>query len=353
MMQIGPRLWKTGLAVTLTIFLVRLTGQHYEVYGAVAAALAVAPSAARSLRAMGQQVSSHLIGSLVGTAAILLLGPSPLVIGGAVILVLWLLQRTGLREMAPMAATVALFVMAPHSDDAATYAAWRLLSVLIGSVVGTAVNALVLPPDYLTATRRALDSAGEGLDRFILLVVDRLPDPHQLTKAEVLSGAARVEVQINEARRLYLLLAESRRAGQMPEGEVLERALKVLSSLLERIQVIHKAALYAERSQQYQVQLPEIQAALAHLVEQRRALYSDLLQPGARPDLLPALGELERRFESSPGLPSSDAEVEPFFRLYRMRSSVSYMANRLARLWVAKENALGQPPSIESRRAAI
>lgn len=352
-MQIGPRLWKTGIAVTLTIFLVRLTGHHYEVYGAVAAALAVAPSAVRSLRAMGQQVSSHLIGSLVGTAAVLILGPSPVVIGGAVILVLWLLQRTGLREMAPMAATVALFVMTPHSDDAATYAAWRLLSVLMGSVVGTAVNALLLPPDYLAATRTALKAAGAALDQFILHVTDRLVHPQQLTKAEVLAGAATVEAQIGEARRLYLLWVESHRADQRPHREVLERALKVLSSLLERIQVIHKAALYAERGQQYGIQLPEIQAALARLAEQRRVLYDGLLEPGAGSGLLPVLAELERRFESSPGLPESDAEVEPFFRLYRMRSSVSYMANRLARLWVARENALGSNPSPEPQRPAV
>lgn len=56
-----------------------------------------------------------------------------------------------------------------------------------------------------------------------------------------------------------------------------------------------------------------------------------------------ALVEMEQRFESSAGLPTSEDQMEPFFRLYRMRSSISYMVNRLGRLLVAKEAALPQP----------
>ncbi|MFZ5828041.1 MAG: FUSC family protein, partial [Bacillota bacterium] len=341
MIPIGPRLWKTGLAVALTLFLIRLTDHPYEVYGAVAAALAVAPSASRSLRSMTAQISAHLIGGLVGSLAILLFGPNPLVIGGAVILVLLLCQRFGWKELAAPTVTVALFVMAPHADSVTAYSLWRLLSVLTGSVVGALVNAFILPPDYQGATLQAMERAGAALDRFMLDLTHRLPRPHAITKAEILAGAAKVEAEIGEARRLHLLMSESQR-GQAGQREVIERAIKVLASLLERIQVLHKAALVAERAAEYPVQLPEIQAALTDLVAHRKALYTMLLVPDPHRTLPGALAELEHRFESPGGLPASPEEVEPFFRLYRMRSSVSYMANRLGRLYVAKEAAL--PP---------
>lgn len=341
MLQIGPRLWKTGLAVALTVFLVRLTGHDYEVFGAVAAALAVAPSASRSLRTMSNQIVANLVGGLVGTLAMLLFGPNPLVIGLTVILVLMICQRYGLKELAAMAATVTLFVMvAPHSDDVTTYTLWRLISILIGSAVGTLVNAFIVPPDYQAATQRALERAGGELDSFILSVAGRLDQPNVIEKAEILAGAARVESQIAEARRLSLLLAESRRPEQARQKEVIDRAIKVLASLLERIQTIHKASLVAGRSPEYPVQLPEIQAALSALVLYRKQLYGMLLRPDPVQTLGPALLEMERRFESPTGLPASEGAVESFFRLYRMRSSVSYMANRLSRLYVAKEAAL-------------
>lgn len=350
MLQIGPRLWKTGLAVALTFLLVGLTGHHYEVYGAVAAALAVAPSASRSLRTMTIQIIANLIGGLVGSLAILLFGPNPLVIGATVVLVLLICQQYGWKELAATAVTVTLFVMAPHSDSVTTYTLWRLVSVLIGSVVGTLVNAFILPPDYRVVTLKAIDRAGAALDAFILSIADRLDRPHGIAKAEVLAGAARVEAQITEARQFSLLMSESQPPDEIRQKEVIERAIKVLASLLERIQIIHKAALVAERAAEYPAQLPEIQETLSGLVVYRQELYGMLLEPDRTRTLPPALAELEHRFEAPAGMPTREAEVEPFFRLYRMRSSVSYMANRLGRLHVAKEAAL--PPMLSDAELA-
>lgn len=339
MAPIGPRVWKTGLAVSVAILLVRLTGHPYEVYGAVAAALAVAPSASRSLRTMTHQIVANLIGGLIGSLAILLLGPSPLVIGGAVIAVLWLCQHFGYRDLAPMVVTVTLFVMAPHSDSVTTYTIWRLVAVLIGSVVGTAVNYLILRPDYTAATLGALQRAGAAVDDYVRRIAARLAQPHSITKAEILAEAAPVEAQITEARRLSLLLAESGPPLSQQQQELLGRAVKVLASMLERIQIIHKAALHAERAEAYPEQVPEIASALSRLVDCRQHLFSALLDPQCDPAIAATLAELELRFESSAELPACAAEMEPFFRLYRMRSSVSYMANRLDRLRVAMESA--------------
>lgn len=351
MLRIGPRIWKTGLAVALTFVLVRLTGQPYEVYGTVAAALAVAPSANRSLSTMSHQIAANLIGSLVGSLAILLFGPNPFVIGATVILVLLLCHHFGFKELAATTVTVTLFVMAPHSDDMATYTFLRLLAVLTGSVVGTLVNAFILPPNYQGATLKAIERAGEVLDGFILTVARRLEQPFSIEKAEMLAGAAKVEVQIAEARRLSLLMAESKRPEQMRQKEVVDRAIKVLGQLLDRIQRIHKAAMAAEQASEYPVQLPDIQAALSELVLHRKQLFGQLLKPDTVRTLAPALSELERRFESPGGLPTCEAEVEPFFGLYRMRSSVSYMADRLGRLYVAKEAALPHAATAEAEVA--
>lgn len=347
MVKIGPRLFKTGLAVALTVILVRLTGHRYEVYGAVAAAAAVAPSASHSMRTALAQIGGNLLGGLLGAAALLLFGPHPLVIGASVVLVIWLCQQFKWQAVSASAITVTIFVMAPHNDSAQAYVLWRLVAVVIGALTGNAVNALIMRPDHWPATVATIKAAGERLDEFVLSVTGRLDAPSSITKQEILDGAAAVEKAIAEAHRLHLLLDDSTAA---PLRAVAERSIKVLTSLLERTLVIHKAALTAERAPHYYRQLPEAQEALRELVECRQALYARLDGMPMPPRLVDDLLETEHRFDVPICVPTSMDEVEEMFRLHRMRTGIAYMANRLGRLHVAMESAL--PPVRKEQRDA-
>lgn len=355
MPKIGLRLWKTGLAVALTVAIVRVVSPDHEVYGAVAAAMAVAPTAVRSLKSFLKQVGANVLGGLVGLLAILLLGPHPLVIGGAVVVVLLLCQVLGRRDVSSVAVTVTLFVMAPHSETVSMYVLNRLISVMIGSLTGTAVNALVMAPDYWPAAVEAVMRAGDELDFYLMSISKWLHLPDAYTKSEVLAGGERVEALLSEARRLTLLLEESHRPGHAPgRKEVLQRSIKVLGSLLERIQVIHKAALSAQRLPEYQQQIEEIQAAITALIEYRQKVYGMLSGNPPAPSLMDGLLEIERRFDTSIDLPERSEEVEAFFWFYRVRASVSHMANRLQRLYVKIENSLPRQEQKQLfRRSAV
>jgi len=341
LIRIGPRLCKTGLAVAVTVWLSRLTGHHYEVYGAVAAALAVAPTAHHSLRAAAAQIGSNVLGGLIGGAFLLLFGANPVAIGAAVITALLLCQVMKWQNVSFSALTVTLFVMvAPHTDSVAAYAIWRLFAVMLGSVVGSAINALILPPNYWPSTVAALRRAGAELDGFTRSVSACLARPASYTKAEVLAAAARVESAIAQARSLRLLLDDADGSGR---PAVAERSIKVLGSLLERVLVIHKAALVAERHPEFPAHVGEIQAALEELTGLREAVYQGL-EGNAQPETLAAdLLALERRFESPVGVLASPEELEGLFRLHRMRSGLAYMANRLGRLMVAMDAGLNEP----------
>lgn len=351
MLKIGPRLLKTGLAVALTIAAIRLTGHHYEVYGAVAAALAVAPSAAASRRQSLNLISAHLLGGLIGWLAILLFGTNPVVFGAAVIGVLLLCRQMGWNEMSASAITVTLFVMAPHTDTAGTYALWRLLAVVIGSLLGTAVNMLLWPPDYRPVTLRAILLAGGQLDAFLESVASKLDRPRTYAKSDVLAGVAAVEAHLREARRLFQLL--SGQAGMTAEVAVLERAIKVLGSLLERAQVIHKAALAADCAPGYATEVPAMRSAMRSMINHRRDLYLRLADGEDSSELKDELLTLERRFEAPGQLPSSAEEVDTFFSLHEMRSSISYMANRLVRLQVAMAGARPAPGTAAQAEPAL
>lgn len=76
------------------------------------------------------------------------------------------------------------------------------------------------------------------------------------------------------------------------------------------------------------------------MCEHRRRQYEAILTGTALASLsVTRLLSVERTFEGAIPLPAQAEVAESYFRLYRMRSSVSYMANRLGRLAVAVEGA--------------
>lgn len=70
---------------------------------------------------------------------------------------------------------------------------------------------------------------------FLLEVAARLEQPASFTKADVLNRVTHVEAQLAEVRQLAALMGDG---GSKVNQEALERSLKVLVSLLERVQII-------------------------------------------------------------------------------------------------------------------
>ncbi|MDB4896511.1 MAG: putative rane protein [Firmicutes bacterium] len=346
MPKIGLRLWKTGVAVAIAVLLARQL-HMYEIYASLAAAVAVAPTARRSLRSVGAQVGVNLLAGLVGGLMISVLGTNPLVIAAGLVVALALSKRLGWSEFNSSLITATLFVMGPHPEKLQTYVLFRWLSVMLGCLIGVGVNAFILPPNHWQRALDALRRAGASLDPFMLRVADMLASPAELSKAEVLAEVAVVEKALEETRRVEVLAAESASDDQKA---VFDRAAKVLSSMLERVQVVHRSALTASQAAcEYHDVVPELQEALRELVDIRRTIYAALFQSPAPARLVAQLQKLEARFRTTAIPPEGIADVEEFFQYHQVRASVSYMANRLQHLNVAASGVL---PPVPQREAA-
>jgi hypothetical protein len=240
--------------------------------------------------------------------------------------------------------------MGPHPENLQTYVLMRWLSVMMGCLIGIGVNAFILPPNHWLRAVDALRRAGASLDPFMLRVADLLATPTALSKADVLAEVAVVEKALEETRRVEVLAAES---ASDDEKAVFDRAAKVLSSMLERVQVIHRSALTAsEAACEYHQVVPELQEALRALVDIRRTVYAALFQTPAPERLAAQLREMEERFRTTGIPPEGIADVEEFFQYHQVRSSVSYMANRLQHLHVASGGVLPPLPRREVATAA-
>lgn len=330
---IGHRVLKTGLAVTLSVWLIRLAGQPYEVFAAVSAVSAIAPSRRQSWRAASAALLANLLGAAIGTLALVAAGPHPLTIGAAVIVLIQLCLKLGLQAAVSSALVVSLFIMGPHRDPLLVYTLWRTAAIGIGFAVGLLVNRLVLPRNHEPDVYRALERAGLALDQFAAGLIPRLAKPETYRKPAIKADAAVVQKALDRARLERILWEESADLGE--SGAILDKAINTLNSNLERLQVIHRTALSVADSPLYQQRLPAIQAELATLAGYRRQIFSQLRPPVPQPALLAELSRLEQGpnpEEFATLVSAHPAEWEVLFRLYRIEYSLAHILGRLRSL---------------------
>lgn len=345
MLQLGPRIWKTSLAVGLGVFLARLLGL-YEVYVCLAAAAAIAPTVDRTWKTAMNQILINVMACVVGGVAILVFGTNPVVIGVAICVTLYLWKLLNVPNTSDGVLSATLFVLAPHpGDHIETYLYLRFISILLGVVMGVLINHLLMPPKYADETLTAIKAAGDALDDFLLKVTDHLTDPQAYAKPAILAASGLVQTRIAEAQHYLHLTTESRQNGAPwhHDAELLERCVRVLSSLLERMLVIHKSSLSASQSPGYQERILEFQIGMRELVSLRQSIYSRLYG-GAREEMaLPQLEELAGRFELPPAPPAGPTDIAAYFQRHHMRSSLSESATSLSRLYLAMDRSAENP----------
>lgn len=172
---------KTALAASVAWYLAPLIpflDSDYSYYAPLGAVISMYPTLVRSVRTAVQAMAGLAVGAGVAFAVIALDVPGvvkvALAVGVGVVLAGWRLLGEG-RSWVPM---TALFVLVLGGRDADNYSVNYLVHVVLGAVIGTLVNLLIVPPLYLR-------DAGERLDKLRDRVGEYL---HSL--AEALSGDA-------------------------------------------------------------------------------------------------------------------------------------------------------------------
>lgn len=137
----------------------------------------------RSMARGAQQLAAIALGTVLGTAALALLGHP--VAALAVVLPLTILTGNWPRlgDQGIYSATSALFTVTASGPATAVVAGERVLAALLGAGVAVAVNALLRPPAYLRNTRKAVrnvvDEAADALEA----VADGLGEPLEYDRA--------------------------------------------------------------------------------------------------------------------------------------------------------------------------
>jgi len=218
----------------------------------------------RSVRQGLRQTLAITVGTVLAAALVIPLG-HPLLMMVLVLPVTTLLSNwPRFGDQGIYASTAALFTLIPGETTLGSTVS-RILATLLGTAVGIAVNALVLPPVYLRSTREAVDGVIGEAREIVAEIADGLDRPWSYD---------RILAWHDRARRLPRLIRGVRSAIEWSH-----ESLRLNPERRRRAETARRAAAYDESV-----------ATLEHIADHLTGLTRTLLESADDGDGLPRPG---------------------------------------------------------------
>jgi uncharacterized membrane protein YgaE (UPF0421/DUF939 family) len=205
-MKLGARIFKTGLAVMLSLYLAIWLELDPPMFAALAAAIAVQPSLYRTFQTILEQVQANLIGAVLAVIFVMTFGHDPFVVGLVVVLAISIILKVKLEPTTiPLAIVTVIIIMESPANDFIQFAAGRFALVLLGVLAAFIINLLFIPPKYETKLYHKILKATEDINQWTMLLIRHAADHRSLKK-----DLNRLEEQMVKLENLYLLYKEER-----------------------------------------------------------------------------------------------------------------------------------------------
>lgn len=203
--NIGPRMLKTGIAVTLTLVITSFFEMKLELVAAIAAVLAMQPSIMRSLTYLKEVVIGNSVAVIFSIIGIFLLGDHPLSVGAVVIISIAINVRLGLNKTVSLTVLTIITIMLQSDGIDIPFIINRISLVVIGVISAFIVNALVFPPDHQKLLfKRIEDAVKQTL--FLLRVI-----PNKTMSVPTIKDEDReIEKKITKIKDYFDILVEER-----------------------------------------------------------------------------------------------------------------------------------------------
>ncbi len=205
-MKLGARIFKTGLAIILSMYLAMWLGLEQPTFAAIAAAFAIQPSVYRTFQKLLEQVQANLIGAILGVIFVMTFGNEPFVIGCTVILAIATILKLKIEATAiPLAVVTIIIIMESPTENFIEFALARFGLIMIGVFAALIVNLVFIPPRYETKLFQKIVKTTEDTVQWTMLCLRGDADTRALKK-----DINRLEEEIVKIDNLYLLYKEER-----------------------------------------------------------------------------------------------------------------------------------------------
>lgn len=146
--KIGPRVLKTGLAVTLALYISSLLKMEGGVFAGMAAIFTMQPSIYRTWKQAWDQVQTNILGALLAFLGLYFLGNDPFSIGLVMIIVILISLKFNMADTISLTLVTVLAIMSAPADEDFLFALQRFTATFIGMSCALIVNIFVSPPNY-------------------------------------------------------------------------------------------------------------------------------------------------------------------------------------------------------------
>ncbi len=200
-MKLGARIFKTGLSITLSLYMAMLFHLEPPMVAAIAATFAIQPSIQKSFQTIIEQVQANIISAILAIIFVLTFGHHPFVIGVVVIVVIAINLQLKMESIIPLAVVTVIIIMENPTADFIFFAFTRFILIMIGVFSAFFVNLLFLPPKHETQLYHKISDRTENIIKWIRLLT-RNDATHKMLKKD-LSRLKESMVKINNLFLLY------------------------------------------------------------------------------------------------------------------------------------------------------
>lgn len=130
-MKLGARIFKTGIAITLALYLASWIGLPAPIFAGIAAIFAIQPSIYRSFLIIIDQVQANIIGAVIATVFGLIFGPSPIMIGLTAVIVITIMLKLKIEHTISIALVTVIAILESAGDDFLMFALIRTSTVIL------------------------------------------------------------------------------------------------------------------------------------------------------------------------------------------------------------------------------
>jgi uncharacterized membrane protein YgaE (UPF0421/DUF939 family) len=264
-MKLGARILKTGIAITLALFLSNIFNLPSPVFAGIAAIFALQPTVYRSYQSIIEHIQGNLIGAATAVLFVMAFGNSIFIIGLAAVLVITLNLKLNLEKTISLSMVTLIAIMETPGDNFIQFAVIRFSTIMLGVVSAFIVNLVFLPPKYENKLYYKSSILSEEITKWIRLST-RHASEHQLLKADI----ERLREGIIKLDQLYMMYKEERdyfKNNTLAKSRKLVIYRQMINTVKKSLETLRRLHRYENEFNQLPVEFQEvIQQQLDYLI---------------------------------------------------------------------------------------
>ncbi|TWT13428.1 aromatic acid exporter family protein [Planomicrobium sp. CPCC 101079] len=280
-MQLGARIFKTGIAISLALFLANWLELPIPFVAGISAIFAIQPSVYRSYLTVLDQIYGNLIGAVIAIIFVLTLGSNYLTVGLAAVLAIILMVKLNLNNPVPLTLVTLIVIMESHQEQFLQFAGLRFLTILLGILSAFIVNMIFLPPKYETRLFTSIHGVTEEVIRWI-----RVSIRHASDYSSVKSDIGKLADKLDKVDQWYSFYKDERSytiKQQFVKGRKLVLYRQMIATTKKSLEVLKRLHRYenelTDLPEHFHMMVQERLESLASYHEQLYMKYVGKLRP--------------------------------------------------------------------------